>query len=216
VESVQKLKKGNLKKKLSNQVAYKLVILLENRLMQPTGAKEILLGDNTESDYFIFALYQVLLSGKIKPERLESYLSTLQFQERDPMTEDQVIRIRQLTLENLAVHGPVNPVSGAWINRAYPDPDPGEIDKTIHTYLPGDSGYGNEISPIILCPGAVGFTLASIDAGLMSPDDLKKIWGIVRGKSMMLQNWDRPLLGETIKEFPFHRKSIQKKVLKIM
>lgn len=214
VESFQKLKKGNLKKKLSNQVAYKLVIMLENRLMQPSAAKEILLGDNTESDYFIFALYQVLLSGTIKPERLESYLSTLQFQERDPMTEEQVIRIRQLTLENLAIHGAINPVKGAWINRAYPDPDPREMDKTIRTYLPVDSGYGDDISPIILCHGALGFTLASIDAGLMSLDDLQKIKKVVMGQRIMLENWDDQLLKKVTREFPFKKENLRKKILK--
>ncbi len=49
---------------LFDQMSYKLSILLYDRIYQPTSSKEILLGDNTESDYMIFTLYQLICLGK--------------------------------------------------------------------------------------------------------------------------------------------------------
>ena len=82
---------------LFDHVSYKLITLLENRLMQPTDAREILMGDNKESDFFIFSLYQTLLLGEITGEELESYLYRLNFLDRESLTRDAAKRILSCT-----------------------------------------------------------------------------------------------------------------------
>jgi hypothetical protein len=108
---------------LYDQMAYKLSILLHDRVFQPTHSREILLGDNTESDYMIFTLYQIICLGKLEGDSLEDYLYELNFLGRDAITRDSAKRIRKLGEENLRIHGPVNPVSLAIVNITEKGPD---------------------------------------------------------------------------------------------
>jgi hypothetical protein len=59
---------------LKNQVAYKLGALVAGRSDAPIGAKETLLGDDAESDAFIYSLYADLVRGGVSPKELRDVL----------------------------------------------------------------------------------------------------------------------------------------------
>ncbi|MCX7999736.1 MAG: hypothetical protein N3A69_12430 [Leptospiraceae bacterium] len=101
---------------LFDQLSYKLTILLQDRIYQPTNAKEILMGDNTESDYLIFTLYQLILLGEIQGKKLEDYLYKLNFLGRDAVTRDNAKKIVEFANECIAIHGRKNPVECVLIN----------------------------------------------------------------------------------------------------
>ena len=165
---------------LFEQIVYKLTVLLENRLMQPTGVREILIGDNTESDYFVFILYQYLISGKIPGESLENYLYRLRFRNHEPMTRDMARKVAYLTRENLKMHGKVNSVTAVWINLAASFPDKDQMESFTLAALPvGLAPHGvfeKDIVTIQACYGAVGISLAALDRGLIDTDQLAHVW----------------------------------------
>ncbi len=213
-ESLSRFRKHKMKK-LSNQVAYKLVILLTNRLMHPTHVKEILMGDNTESDYFIFVLYQVLLAGKIPPDRLEEFLDSLQFKEHDPLNQEQQKLVKKLTEQNLKIHGSVNPVIGAWVNQAYKNPNAERIDLTIRENLLYVNSYDDpEIKQIVLCEGAIGFALAAMDLGILKAEDLQNIWTSMDGKKGLQGLWTGERLYNSVRDFPFKKSGLRKSLLR--
>lgn len=121
---------------LFDHVSYKLITLLENRLMQPTGAREILMGDNKESDFFIFSLYQTLIAGAIPLEGLEEYLYRLNFSDREALTRDAARRIVALTRANRERHGELNSVDAVWINLSRDEPDDAAMLKLVREALP--------------------------------------------------------------------------------
>lgn len=164
---------------LFDQVAYKLGTLLENRLMQPTGAREVLMGDNTEGDYFIFVLYQYLLMGEITGKDLENYLYKLNFQDREALTRDASRRIVKLVERNLELHGKVNPVEAVWIHRSNDDPDQLRIYELILESLPEKMRDGfrdsDQIKRPVTCRTGVGFALAAYDRGLLDEAAVREI-----------------------------------------
>lgn len=156
-----------------DQVAYKLTALLEHRLMQPTGAREILIGDNSESDFFIFSVYQILLMGDLKPEETERYLYDLRFHGRDAFTSDSAKRIAALASENLLLHGPVNAVEAVWINLAEAEPDEYLMLKQIHESLP--ESVPTRIERLVeprACCGSIDFALLAYDSGVFKREHL--------------------------------------------
>jgi hypothetical protein len=121
---------------LFDQMAYKLSILLHDRVFQPTHSKEILMGDNTESDYMIFTLYQVICLGNLEGDALEDYLYELNFLGRDAITRDAAKRIRKLGEENIRIHGKMNPVKLSMINITENGPNHDEMKELVKTTLP--------------------------------------------------------------------------------
>jgi hypothetical protein len=122
---------------LFDQMAYKLSILLQARLYLPTHSKEILLGDNTESDFMIFTLYQLILLQDWEGAELEDYLYKLNFLGRDAITRDSAKKIRRLAEENWKIHGRINPVEIAIINATNYGPNEKEMLKQVQLNLPG-------------------------------------------------------------------------------
>ncbi len=121
---------------LFDQMSYKLSILLYDRVYLPTDGQEILLGDNTESDFMIFTLYQAICSGMIEGDALENYLYSLNFLGRDAITRDAAKRIRKLAEENVRIHGKKNPVCLALINRTEKGPNDREMKELVRKALP--------------------------------------------------------------------------------
>ncbi|MCB1159206.1 MAG: hypothetical protein H7A25_09385 [Leptospiraceae bacterium] len=121
---------------LFDQLTYKLSTLLHNRLYQPTRAKEILMGDNTESDYLIFTLYQLILMDLISGKELEDYLYNLHFLGRNAVTRDNAIKIKKLASECLAIHGKMNPVEVVLINMSHMGPVTEEMTDHLDKALP--------------------------------------------------------------------------------
>ncbi len=120
---------------LVDQTSYKLKVLLKIRKMQPSFAKEILIGDNTESDFLIFVLYQMLLLELIPLEEIIEFLYHLNFRGKEAISRDSANEIYQLAKENIQIHGRVNPVYLCLIHRAYESPDQQEIYKLLETIL---------------------------------------------------------------------------------
>lgn len=195
---------------LFDQVGYKLETLLDNRLMQPTGAREVLMGDNTESDHFIFTLYQVLLTGRLRDDQLVDYLYHLKFHGREALTRDYAIRIAKLTTQNLQIHGKINPVEYVWINQANESPDGPEVERLIVEALPEDAFKWGTIKKPVVVRGAVGFALHFLDAGLLTSDQFRDVWKSLEGAKLGQRTLDRVFLEEVLKTFPFQKEDAQK------
>lgn len=59
---------------LKDQLSYKLLSLLEQRRLYPVGAREILMGDDSEHDAITFALYRDLMARELSLEALADQL----------------------------------------------------------------------------------------------------------------------------------------------
>ena len=102
-------------------IGYKLEILLQNRLMQATGTKEVLVGDTTASDFFVFTLYQFLLQDLLPTKALKAYLQSMPFLGKETLPPESVAKVFRLSRENIKLHGSLNPVAAVWINNVAKD-----------------------------------------------------------------------------------------------
>jgi hypothetical protein len=73
-----------------DQTGYKLILLLKNRLSYPKRVKEILIGDNTETDFLIFMLYKKILEDKDTPEDWHSFFQKFTFSGKRVLTKNQI------------------------------------------------------------------------------------------------------------------------------
>lgn len=71
-----------------SQIAYKLSALLGGRAQAPVGTPETLVGDDAESDVFIYSLYADMVRGLVRPKVLEEVLR------RSGAYRDQIAVIR--------------------------------------------------------------------------------------------------------------------------
>ena len=69
--------------RLKQQVFYKLLALLTTRGELPDGAFEVLFGDTTESDAFIYSLYSAILRRALAGMALEKTLETAGLERKD-------------------------------------------------------------------------------------------------------------------------------------
>ncbi len=118
-----------------DQTAYKLIVLLKLRKMQPTFSKEIFIGDNTESDFLIITLYQILLQGLISEDEIPNFLYNLRFKNKEVISKDMAYQIFELVKENYTIHGKINPIYATFIHLAYESPDQNEIYRLIEESL---------------------------------------------------------------------------------
>ncbi|EMN01134.1 hypothetical protein LEP1GSC021_2055 [Leptospira noguchii str. 1993005606] len=185
---------------LFDQMSYKLTILLRDRLYLPTNTKEILIGDNTESDYLIFILYQYILCGKMQGKELEDYLYRLNFLGRDAITRDAARTIRELGEENRNIHGDLNSVSLVLINKTAHGPDQEEMHWNIQSALPAgiDPFKQKEIHPYILTEGAPGFAVVLQDNGILDTSAVFRIVAEMAGEWMEGKVIDPTVLMEWI------------------
>ncbi len=169
---------------LYDQLSYKLTILLQDRLYQPTKAKEILLGDNTESDYLIFSLYQLILLGEIEGKALEEYLYNLNFLGRDAVNRDNAKKIRSLAEECIAVHGKRNSVHLVIINRTIMGPSPIVMDAYVRNAFPAGMNIEKVKKFVWYEPtnGALGFALILHTAGVISFHSVIEVMKSMIGK----------------------------------
>jgi hypothetical protein len=73
---LENLRRGKLRN-LREHVGFKLVELLRGRLAVPAEARELLFGDDWESDSLIYSLYADLLAGRLTAERIVPVLQRL-------------------------------------------------------------------------------------------------------------------------------------------
>ncbi|MCB1304287.1 MAG: hypothetical protein KDK37_08415 [Leptospiraceae bacterium] len=193
---------GSSFQSLFDQVSYKLETLLQMRIHRPTGAKEILMGDDTESDYLIFTLYQCLLSGWIHGDRLQQYLYKLQFKDREALTRDSARRIAALTDRNLQVHGTVNPVGAVWINRAASN-NTDQMRKEIEESLPSDWDVKPDLDTIVFpvaCEGSAGFAMHALETGFVKTDEVVRFLHSLEGKILKEEVLDAERIDAIISE----------------
>jgi hypothetical protein len=169
---------------LYDQLSYKLTILLQDRIYQPTKAKEILLGDNTESDYLIFSLYQLIIMGEIEGRALEDYLYNLNFLGRDAVNRDNAKRIRSLGEECIAIHGKRNSVQIVLINRTIMGPSPIAMDGHVRNSFPPGLNIDKIKKFVWYEPtnGALGFALILYTSGVISFNSLIEVMKSMIGK----------------------------------
>ncbi|GBF48867.1 hypothetical protein LPTSP4_03670 [Leptospira ryugenii] len=186
---------------LFDQMSYKLSILLHDRVYQPSYSKEILLGDNTESDYMIFTLYQLICSGKLEGDRLEDYLYQLNFLGRDAITRDAAKRIRKLGEENVRIHGKMNPVSLSMINITEKGPKHKEMHELVQKALPEELRgekpaqrewfYGTE--------GALGMSIIFLADKHLETHQVLDVMSEMIGKENAGKIWDEAHLLQHLK-----------------
>ncbi len=169
---------------LFDQMSYKLSTLLGARIYQPTKAKEILLGDNTESDYLIFSLYQIILLGLIQGKELEDYLYKLNFLGRDAVTRDYAKKICRLQDENIAIHGKVNSVHSVFINMTNLGPMANEMEQNVLNVFPKnlDIKTTKDFKMYVPTEGALGFATNLTGLGVLEFDSLLEITKDLTGK----------------------------------
>jgi Phosphatidate phosphatase APP1, catalytic domain len=73
---LENLRRGKLRN-LREHVGFKLVELLRGRLVVPAETRELLFGDDWESDPLIYSLYADLLAGRLPVERIVPVLQRL-------------------------------------------------------------------------------------------------------------------------------------------
>ena len=75
-DQLRNLMRGRFRS-LTEQVGYKLAELLEARVRGPVAQREVLFGDDWESDPLIYSLYADVLAGALDTERLRDILGRL-------------------------------------------------------------------------------------------------------------------------------------------
>jgi hypothetical protein len=83
---LQNVRRGKLRN-LREHVGFKLVELLRARLEVPRDARQVLFGDDWESDSLIYSVYADVLAGRLPPERLLPVLRRLRV---DPALLDEI------------------------------------------------------------------------------------------------------------------------------
>src|SRR5438094_7129682 len=83
------LKRGKLRN-LREHVGFKLVELLRGRLAWPPEARELLFGDDWESDSLIYSLYADTLAKRLTPDRLRALLDRIRV---DPPLIEEATRL---------------------------------------------------------------------------------------------------------------------------
>ncbi len=95
---------------LKEQVGYKLGHLLRGRLELPTQATEILMGDDSEADFVVYAIYHGLMSGTLDGETATKELL------RGGVDATQATELITLAAKVRATLGGFRPVKAIYIN----------------------------------------------------------------------------------------------------
>ena len=83
------LRRGKLRN-LREHVGFKLAELLRGRLEAPPAARELLFGDDWESDSLIYSLYADVLAGRLPPVRLAHILRRIRV---DPRQIEEILAL---------------------------------------------------------------------------------------------------------------------------
>lgn len=207
---------GATMQSMVDQIAYKLTVLLEQRTMMPSKAKEILIGDNTESDYFIFTMYQYLLLGAIPPDRIEDFFYHLNFHNREAITRDSARRIASLTEKNLAIHGPLNAVQAVWIHQARPEIGLDEMLASIKEAVPDTATrmQAGDIHPPVPYSNAFELALLALNESILDAASAVRVAQSCLDRTLREERLDRSSLLAVVDRFPFrkqvHREQIRK------
>lgn len=207
---------GSTMQSIVDQIAYKLTVLLEQRTMMPTGSQEVLIGDNTESDYFIFTIYQHLLLGNVATDKIEDYFYHLNFHEREAINRDSAKRIASLVEQNLSVHGAINPVKAVWIHQVKPEMGSAEMHQAMLEATPDlrASIEAGNISLPVAYKNAFELTLLAIDASLLQVEDLMPVAEACLNQELRGETIQKSALLATIENTAFTTPGLQDQLKK--
>jgi hypothetical protein len=90
-DQLENLRRGRIRL-LREHVGFKLVALLRGRLAAAPGARELLFGDDWESDPLTYSIYADLLDGTLASSGLESVLARVGV---DPELRPEIVRLAQ-------------------------------------------------------------------------------------------------------------------------
>jgi hypothetical protein len=88
-DQLAQLRRGKLRN-LREHVGFKLAELLRGRLGAPPEARELLFGDDWESDSLIYSLYADVIAGRLGPERLAPVLRRIRV---DPLLVQEIVAL---------------------------------------------------------------------------------------------------------------------------
>ncbi len=147
---------GGLVGELKEQVGYKLTWLIESRASLPPAAGEVLLGDDSEADFVIYALYHRLTSGELDPDALLAKLDEL---EVEPTWRRRIARAAPRLLAHLDGRAPVHAI---YINATS---RPSEAHRIDDWKLPGLTRHHRGAWPLVLSLAREGLVdPAAVDA----------------------------------------------------
>lgn len=204
---------GSSYQSMLDQVAYKLTALLEQRLSLPHTAREFLIGDNTESDFLIFTLYQILLGGRLAPGEIEDFCYHLRFHNREAITRDGARRIRELVEQNLAIHGPGSPVQAVWIHQVKLNMNSDDMRRHMEEVLPEGTLVGDTITLPVAYENAFELALLALNHMLIEPGDVLEIGMAMQGKTLRDRIIEPAALLSVVDRFPF-RKEVHRDYLR--
>lgn len=173
--------------RIRNQIGYKLSALLLNRRELPWSAKEILFGDDSESDALIYSLYADVVAGRLRGDSLQA---TLVANEVDPedaayvMTLAAGLPAREL-VERIYINLEKRSAPsrfGAWGPRVVPTYD--SFQMALHLYCTGvvDSPTVIDVAVDLLNRynhrpnGFLRSCLDLVERGLIGADRLYTVW----------------------------------------
>lgn len=127
---------------LEEQIGYKMSALLRLRLDLPPTTPEILMGDDTEADHVVYALYHRFTAGALTAAALDAELGRLS------VAESWRAQVRQLAPQVAAhMQGQPAPVRLIYINRT---DTPGEAHAVADWTVPGMTRHHRGAWPLIL------------------------------------------------------------------
>ena len=98
-DQLEHLKRGKLRN-LREHVGFKLAELLRGRLEAPRESRELLFGDDWESDPLVYSLYADVLGGRVDGERLAPLLRRMRV---DPVLIDEIMALAPRAAGHAAV-----------------------------------------------------------------------------------------------------------------
>lgn len=131
-----------IKPDLEEQIGYKLSALLALRLDLPPATPEILMGDDSEADHAIYALYHRFTSGELTPDGLDAEMQRLAVAAR---WRDQIQALAPRVRTHIAGHAA--PVKLIYVNRT---DKPGEHHAVADWTVPGLTRHHRGAWPLIL------------------------------------------------------------------
>ena len=126
---------------LKEQVAYKLVHLMNGRVELPRKAGEILLGDDSEADFIVYSIYHRFLAGDINATDLDKEL------ERAGVEAGAREPVKAAAARMRAEVGTIRAVKAIYINRTGSPNTERSVDDWV---VPGLTRYHSGAWPLIL------------------------------------------------------------------
>lgn len=163
-----------IKPELEEQIGYKLAALLTLRLDIPPTTREVLLGDDTEADHAIYALYNRFTSGRVDAAALDAQLAELAVAQA---WRDRVAALAPQVAAHMAGH--LSPVRAIYINGTE---TPAEVHAVADWIEPGLTRYHRGAWPLALDLFEEGLISAEAVASVRAALDARGVAAATRAE----------------------------------